>query len=126
MHKTLILMGFLVLSGCAGGYNPPVVGVGGAPTGYRVAVAADLRSTLKDPASVRGAFISQPFVRQMGAGERWVVCIRLNAKNGFGGYSGQADELAVFADGRLVSISEATAGECREAPMTTFHEVLRS
>jgi hypothetical protein len=126
MQKLLILLWFFMLAGCAGGYTPtppPPASSLVAPVTYRGPIAAQFKATLRDPTSVRDARISQPFVRHMGAGERYVVCVRLNAKNGFGGYSGPVDRLAVFVGGELLSIVPTVAGECREVAMTPFSEI---
>jgi hypothetical protein len=74
--KPIVLLGFLATTGCAGGYEPPAPAPASTnvePTNYRSDVGVALRNTLKDVTSVRDAWISRPFVRNMGVLERYVV-----------------------------------------------------
>jgi hypothetical protein len=58
------------------------------PDNYRIIVATEMRSTLRDPYSVRDVAITRPFpVKARLRG--WLVCASANAKNAFGAYTGQ-------------------------------------
>lgn len=71
-----------VCAGCAGsGANP---GTSDFPVDYRTTIAAQKATLFKDPSSVRDTSIGIPRASMMG----WQVCLRANAKNGFGGYTG--------------------------------------
>lgn len=92
-------------------------------TTYRKEIQAHLRSTLRDPFSVRDAQISQPALKWMGAGNRYVVCIRFNTKNAFGGWTGPRDYMAIYVRGRLSGIDEPIMGQCREVTYERFTEL---
>jgi len=62
------------------------------PPDYRSIVLANKNRLWKDPGSIINAQIAEPRL-SMGI---WQVCIRLNAKNSYGGYSGESDELIQF------------------------------
>jgi hypothetical protein len=62
-----------------------------------------------DPHSIRDASISQPFpggttlsADLSGSGAGWVVCLKSNAKNRFGDYTGLSDTAYVIRDGRVI------------------------
>jgi hypothetical protein len=124
----LITTSLLATGACATAWEPkppPPESSNVAPVRHRAEILAHLRATLKDPTSVRDAHISQPFLRWMGAGNRYVVCIRFNAKNSFGGYTGPKDHMAVYVAGELSSIDSADDGECRPAVYAKFGELER-
>lgn len=54
------------------------------PNDYRDMIARQKSTLFKDPSSVRDASIGYPKPSMMG----WQVCLKANAKNGFGGYTG--------------------------------------
>ena len=68
------------------------------PDNYRQLVAAELHKTLKDPYSIRDPEITQP-LRTIKQGTS--ICVRLNAKNSYGGYTGQKSYTFFFHDKAL-------------------------
>ena len=86
------------LAGCASGERELVGGAetkGGAsvnvfPDKYRAEILAYQRSYLNDPTGIRSAAITQPALRKVGAVERYVVCVRFNAKAAGGALCGRA------------------------------------
>src|SRR3954467_13440850 len=95
--KLLLLLFLLLLAACAGerqfsGQDTQ----GGAsvnifPEKYRAEILAYQRSFLNDPTGIRSAAISQPDLRKVGKVERYVVCVRFDAKQPSGGYAGLRD-----------------------------------
>lgn len=65
------------------------------PVNYRALIAAKKGDIFKDPDSVRDATISAPrrasgpYLSPDGFVTPWITCVRANAKNSFGGYTGQ-------------------------------------
>lgn len=117
-----------VLLAACGSAAQPLAPAGPAnvlPTGYRQAVLEGLKVELRDPTGVRNASISKPFLRNMGVAERYVVCVRFNARTSSGGYAGIRDVMAVYVGGRLHSFMDALAGECRSADFEPFPELER-
>ena len=56
------------------------------PQGYRQDLLAFLRTYLNDPSHVRSASVSQPQLKYIGPGDRYVACVRYNARNSDGKY----------------------------------------
>ncbi len=85
------------------------------PADYRAELVAYLRTYLNDPTGIREAAISEPALKPVGYGDRYVVCVRFNPKRGGGGYAGLKDHLVVYAGGKLDRYIE-TAGESFDSP----------
>ena len=58
------------------------------PQNYKQDLLAFLRTYLNDPTHVRGAAVSQPQLKNVGPGDRYVACVRYNARNSDGKYIG--------------------------------------
>jgi hypothetical protein len=71
------------------------------PQDYKSDLLAYLRVYLNDPTHVQDAYIAEPAIRNVGFGSRYVVCVRYNAKNLDGRYTGSKEGIAVYAGGRL-------------------------
>src|SRR5581483_8782255 len=65
-----------------------------------------MRSYLNDPTNIRTAGVSPPELKTVGPYPRFVACVRYNAKNSSGQYSGMKDNLAVFISGKLDRLVE--------------------
>jgi hypothetical protein len=89
---------------------------------YKPDILAMLRVYLSDPTQIRDAAISEPTLQQIGSGERYVVCVRLNAKKSNGEYAGSKDYAAVFVAGRLDQMIEAKGDQCVTADYRPFPE----
>jgi hypothetical protein len=95
------------------------------PTNYRAELLAYLRTYLNDPTGVREAGISEPALRPAGFGERYVVCVRFNAKGAGGGYAGAKEHLVIYVGGKLDRYVEAGAESCKAATYAAFPELER-
>jgi len=81
------------------------------PTNYKADILAFLRTYLNDPTNVRDASASQPTLQHVGAGDRYVVCVRFNARKSDGKYGGVLDTAAIFNGGKLYSFIDLTPDE---------------
>jgi hypothetical protein len=91
------------------------------PPDAKTAVLAAKGSLWKDPDSIKNASITAPR-RHMGF--MWHVCVRANAKNGFGGYTGEKDMLiGLYDDGRPPSPLMADATGYCDFPHEPFPEI---
>jgi hypothetical protein len=101
------------------------------PANYRAELIAYLRSYLNDPTGVREAQVSEPALRPMGPGNRYVVCVRFNPKKtGGGGYAGTREHMAVYVGGKLDRFVElrgeqAKGEQCSGATYAAFPELER-
>ena len=98
----LLLAFTLNLSACTIGHlfedsSPDSTAV--RPADYKSDILAMLRVYLNDPTQIRDAAVSEPMLQPIGKGERYVVCLRFNAKKSDGGYAGAKEYVAVFAGG---------------------------
>lgn len=125
------LIGLLLLAGCASGerdYSGPETAGGASvnvfPDRYRAEILAYQRSYLNDPSGIRSAAITQPALRKVGNLERYLVCLRFNAKGPAGAYTGVREHLAIFLAGKLDQMG-ATREQCKDATYEPFPELER-
>jgi hypothetical protein len=94
------------------------------PADYRAELIAYLRTYLNDPTGIREAAISEPALKPVGTGDRYVVCVRFNPKRG-GGYAGLKDHLVIYAGGKLDRYLETAGESCKDAVYAAFPELER-
>jgi hypothetical protein len=91
------------------------------PSNYRSEILAALRVYLNNPAEIRDAGISAPMLMRIGLRDRYVVCLRLNARKGEG-FVGSKDYAAVFVAGRVDQMIDAKPEQCGSAEYQPFPE----
>lgn len=110
-----------VVAGCqtSGGSAPAAV-----PANYRVMVADEVRKTFFDPYSIRDASISAPIPGTSMMGAMHTVCVRANAKNRMGGYTGIRTTAVVIRSG-AVTVSDQSVADiaCASATYEPFPEI---
>jgi hypothetical protein len=118
--RLLVGLAAAVLAGCATDIGPTPAELKGRweaeniyPQNYRQDLLAFLRTYLNDPTNVRGAAVSQPQLKYIGPGDRYVSCVRFNARNLDGKYVGSKDGAATFVSGKLERFFD-TPRELRE------------
>lgn len=89
MNRAIALSIAVLAAGCQTAQET----AGKAPD-HRAIILANKGRLWKDPDSIKGAQISEPRL-SMGI---WQVCVRLNARNGYGGYAGESDELIQISE----------------------------
>lgn len=101
------------------------------PQNYKAEILALMRTYLNDPTQVRDAFISEPVIKPVDGAERYVVCMRYNAKKSDGKYAGNKDIVVTFRDGRLNRLIDArdprenreAREQCNTVPLRPFVEL---
>jgi hypothetical protein len=99
------------------------------PANYKAEIIAYMRTYLNDPTGVREAYIGQPELRQIPAApptpatQRYMVCLRFNAKNSVGKYEGSRDRLVAFLSGRFDTLVPARKEQCANANWQPFPEL---
>ena len=95
------------------------------PVNYKAEIIAYLRTYLNNPTGVRGAFIAEPELRNIPGvpTQRYMVCLRFNAKNSTGKYEGSRDRLVAFLAGRLDTLVPAPKDQCEKANWQPFPEL---
>lgn len=112
------------LTGCSGsGSKQPEENPNVFPADYKNEILLTMTSTLDDPTNVRGAFISEPVLRQAGKEERYVVCVRSDSRNANKHHTGSTDRIGYFYAGHLNQLIDATKEQCGSAAYKPFPEL---
>jgi hypothetical protein len=96
-----------------------------SPLNYRADIQAFLRNYLNNPSQIRGAFVSEPALMQVGGVQRYASCLRFNARKSDGQYEGSKDRLVLFLSGRLDTMVPAKPEHCASAAYQPFPELER-
>ena len=120
----------LLCAGCGKyeGHYPQATVTGEAnifPANYRADTIAFLKTWLNDASGIRDAAISEPALKSAGRIDRYVLCVRFNAKNSTGKYEGTKDRMVVFLAGRLDTVVNARGDECAGVKYQPFPELER-
>lgn len=103
-----------------GAEGPPIF-----PANYRAELLAFMRTYLNDPTNVRDASVSEPVQKQVAGRPRYVVCVRYDARDSAGRYTGVADRVAFFLDGRFDRMIERSQDFCPAPSYAAFPELER-
>ena len=129
--RWLVLAAALALGGCAGGFGHDagkerweVQNV--LPADYKADLLAFMRSYLNDPTNIRSAAVSAPQRKPVAGGERYVVCVRYDARKSGGGYAGVKEGMAIYVSGKLdrfVDSPQEMRESCKDAAYAPFPEL---
>jgi hypothetical protein len=134
--RWLALLTALVLGGCASDDVGPSKAELKAqwdaqnvfPQNYKSDLIAFLRTYINDPSHIRGAAVSQPQLRSVGPGDRYVACVRYDARKDGGQYAGSKDGAASFVSGKLdryFDVPREVRDLCKDAAYGPFPELER-
>lgn len=113
----------VILSGCAVGGVADPNAVGPYPENYKDLVKAQIRTNFFDPYSMQDVWIAPPYKARMMFRDGWMVCLKANAKNRMGGYTGQQgtgyliNSGVVVADGFQTQCPQQQYSEWKEMEM---------
>jgi hypothetical protein len=126
----------LMLGGCSTTYTGPTDAEREAawnaanvpPANYKSDVLAYMRTYLNDPTHVREAAISPPVEKVVAGtpGQRYVSCVRYNARRSDGKYGGEKTGVVMYANGRLDRFFDApllAKETCKDAAYQPFPEL---
>jgi hypothetical protein len=134
------LMVVLAAGGCATDFEPTAAELKARweaqnifPQTYKSDLLAFLRTYLNDPSHLRGAAVSQPQLKPVGPGERYVACVRFNARNTDGKYAGSKDSAVIYVSGKLDRYVDGVTKDgairvkefCKDAVYSPFPELER-
>jgi hypothetical protein len=112
---------------CACAHEPPpvVADPNTPPANYKADILAYLRTYLNNPTGVRGAYIGEPELRTIpgSTAQRYMVCLRFNAKDSTGKYEGSRDRLVAFLSGRFDTLAPARKDQCEKTNWQPFPEL---
>ena len=122
----------LLLSACAGQRRSGAYGsaeeINTFPANYKADIQAAMHAYLNDPSGIRDAMVSEPVLKPatMAMPERYVACLRFNAKRTDTVYAGMKEIAAVFLAGRFDQFIDSPKEEqdlCANAAYTPFPEL---
>ena len=93
------------------------------PTNYKNEILDTLPRVVDDPTNARNAYITEPVLRSTGKDQRYVVCVRANARDINRQYAGSKDWIAYFFGGHINQLVKATKEQCGNAPYKPFPEL---
>ena len=96
------------------------------PQNYKADLIAFLRTYLNDPTHVHGAAVTQPVLKDVGQGPRYIVCLRYNARDNTGAYTGMKTGAAVYVSAKLddfVDQPKQVQDLCKDAVYAPFPEL---
>ena len=125
----------LIVSGCTTNLEPTQAELRAQweaqniyPQNYKDDLLAFLRTYLNDPTHIRDAAVSQPQLKTVDPGERYVACVRYNARNSDGKYTGSKDSAVVYRLGKLDQFFDnpkIAKDFCKDAAYAPFPELQR-
>jgi hypothetical protein len=118
----------LALGGCGHDYHsiepvPPTdEELNVPPANYKTDILGAMHAYLIDPTGIRDSAISTPAVKPVGNSQRYIVCLRFNAKRG-NSYAGVKEVAAVFVYGRFDRFVDTAHEACADAAYAPFPEL---
>jgi hypothetical protein len=117
----------VTLAGCTsfglGKSEEPPVEPNVFPADYKPALLKFLQTYLADPTQIHDAYIAEPALKPFGSENRYVVCVRYNARDGTGKYLGSQDKAGTYYGGKMNQFVDATRELCGAAAYQPFPEL---
>jgi hypothetical protein len=132
--RFVVLLALLVLGGCAGDTGPSPAELRAQwdaqnvnPQNYKRDLLAFLRTYLNDPSHIRNAGVSQPQLKTVGPAQRYVACVRYNARDSIGKYAGPKNGAAIYLSGKLDRFLDGKQAQpfCKDVAYAPFPELER-
>ena len=131
--RWLALLGALVLAGCSTDIGPTSADLRAqwdaqnvVPSHYKSDLLAFLRTYLNTPEHIRGAAVSAPQLKAVGPGQRYVACVRYDARDNDNHYGGPKGGAAIYVSGKLdhfVDQPQTVKVLCKDAVFAPFPEL---
>jgi hypothetical protein len=133
--RWLVIAAALLLGGCATDVGPSEAELRArweaqnvVPQNYKQDLLAFLRTYLNNPSHVHDASVSPPVLKSVGPGQRYVACVRYNARNSDGKYTGLKTGAAIYVSAKLDRFLDGprdAADLCKDAAYAPFPELQR-
>jgi hypothetical protein len=131
--RRLLLLAVILVGGCSTDIGPSKEELREGreaqnvfPQNYKADLLAYMRSYLNDPSRIRGAGVSEPARKDIGSVERYVACVRFNARKSNGAYAGPKEGAATYVSGKLdrfIDTPPEVKELCKDAVYTPFPEL---
>jgi hypothetical protein len=96
------------------------------PQAYKQDLIAYMRTYLNDPSGIREAAVAPPVLKDFGSGQRFVTCVRFNARKSDGKYTGAKEGVAIYISGKLDRFFDTPRDVrdfCKDAAYAPFPEL---
>lgn len=93
------------------------------PNNYKSEVLSFMKTYLNNPVGVRDAVMAEPVQRVVGGRQRYISCLRFNARDSGGNYREPRERAILYVDGRLDRIIENASDPCAGAVYAPFPEL---
>jgi hypothetical protein len=133
--RWLLLPLVLTLCACSNTFEPTAAELearwnaqNAFPQNYKEDLLAFLRTYLNDPSHIREASVSQPQLKNAGPGDRYIACVRYNARNASGKYAGAKEGAAIYVSAKLdrfVDGKQDVLRYCKDIAYAPFPELER-
>lgn len=132
--RWLVLALLLMLGACSNTFEPTVAELEARwnaqntfPQNYKQDLLAFLRTYLNDPSHIRDAGVSQPELKRAGPGDRYIACVRYNARKQGGKYAGTKDGAAIYISGKLDRFIDGKEAQlyCKDVVYAPFPDLER-
>ena len=114
--KVALLLASMTIAGCSN-TPKPVADANVMPTDYRNQIATYLAQLLPDRADFRSSLIGAPVLKQVGAGEHYIVCVMLNVRNQ------HKEKVVIYLGANINQFLDAAPGQCADAAYQPFKEL---
>jgi hypothetical protein len=117
--------GALLLAGCAltKPAVAPAVDPNIFPSSYRADMLSFLQVWLIDPTGIREAGVIPPTLKPFDTQDRYVVCVRYDARDGDRKYLGVTEKAAIYFGAKINQFVDATPALCGGTPYQPFPEL---
>jgi hypothetical protein len=113
-----LLLTSLAIAGCSKTPPPEAATVPSVlPTDYRNQIATYLSQLLPDRSDFRTSLIGTPVLKQVGAGEHYIVCVMLN------GHNQHKEKVVIYLGTNINQFVDAAPGQCANAAYQAFKEL---
>ena len=106
----------MAIAGCSN-TPKPAADANVLPTDYRNQIATYLGQVVTDRADFRSSMIGAPVLKQVGAGEHYIVCVMLNGRNQ------HKEKVVIYLGTNINQFVDAAPGQCADAAYQPFKEL---
>ncbi len=117
--SSAVLLAAFAVAGCSSNTPKPapITDPTVLPTDYRNQIATFLSTVLIDRGDFINSQISAPMLKQVGAGQHYVVCVL------FSGRTEHREKVAIYLANTINQVVDAQPGQCADAAYQPFTEL---
>jgi hypothetical protein len=103
--------------------EPPPLNPTLFPDKYKTEIADFLRLYLNNPTKVKDAYLGQPVLKPVAGQPQYITCVRYNARDTKGQYTGNETKLAIFLGGKMIQLMPGNPEMCANLAYQRFPEI---